>query len=201
MNSAQVGILIVVSWVAVGLVIGLVMGRRGHNTLTWMILGAVLGPLTVPLAMHAVRDERTSRSHELSQGSPGPGTVDVLVGIDGSPESEAALRTVVGLLGGRLGRLTLAGVVDFDSVGSTPPWDNEAQALEVLARLRDSMQALSPGTTVLGGQPATALIKEAVEGGYEMLAIGRRGHGAAKALMGSTANRLAHGANIPVLIV
>jgi nucleotide-binding universal stress UspA family protein len=44
-------------------------------------------------------------------------------------------------------------------------------------------------------------MKEAVEGGYDLLAVGRRGHGASKRLIGSTASRLAHGADVPVLIV
>lgn len=201
MNRTQVGIVIVVAWVTIGLVVGLLMGRRGHHALASMALGVVLGPLMIPLARNSTRDEARSRPHELIPGVAGAGTVDVLVGIDGSPASEAALHAVAGLLGSRIGRLTLVCVVDYDSVGSTPPWDEEVRATEVLERLRSSVQDLTPGTAVLPGQPAAALMKEAVEGGYELLVIGKRGHGAAKALMGSTASRLAHGANVPILIV
>jgi nucleotide-binding universal stress UspA family protein len=44
-------------------------------------------------------------------------------------------------------------------------------------------------------------MKHAREEGYELLAIGKRGHGRSKALLGSTASRLAHGTEVPVLIV
>jgi hypothetical protein len=172
----QAVIAIVVTWVAIGVVVGIVMGRRGYHSPTWILVGAVFGPLTIPLTTHAVRDARRwSRPRTLFAGSVGTGTVDVLVGIDGSAGSEAALRNAVRLLGDRIGRLTLAGVVDYDSVGSTPPWDNETRALEDLERLRNAAHDVNPGTMVLVGQPATALMKEAVEGGYELLVIGRRG--------------------------
>lgn len=201
MSGAQVWISLIVAWVVVGLIVGVIMGRRGHHTILWMTLGAAFGPLTLPLATQAVRDARTSRSRELSAGSAGTGTIDVLVGIDGSAHSEAAVRATVRLLGNRIGRLTLAGVIDYDSMGSIPPWYNEARALELLERLQSSVRDPNPGTTVLVGQPATALMKEAVEGGYDLLAVGRRGAGASKRLIGSTASRLAHGADVPVLIV
>jgi nucleotide-binding universal stress UspA family protein len=70
-----------------------------------------------------------------------------------------------------------------------------------LERSAAAADVLEPGTVLLVGQPAAALMKHAAEEGYELLVVGRRGHGASKALLGSTAMRLAHAAGVPVLVV
>lgn len=61
--------------------------------------------------------------------------------------------------------------------------------------------AIAPGTVLLVGQSREALMRHAAEEGYEVLVVGRRGHGASNVLLGSTATRLAEGTGIPVLIV
>jgi len=97
-----------------GLVLAGVMGRRGHDPFGWWLLGTVLGPLALPLALSAERKRRSAVVRVLRQGTPGGGPVDVLVGIDGSPEAAAALMAALDLLGPRLGRLTLAAVTRPD---------------------------------------------------------------------------------------
>jgi len=52
----------------------------------------------------------------------------------------------------------------------------------------------------VSGSPADALGRLAEEGGYDLLAIGARGRGASKALLGSVATRLARGTGVPVFI-
>jgi hypothetical protein len=42
---------VMVAWLAIGIVTGTTMGRRGHDGFTWLLLGATLGPLVVPLAL------------------------------------------------------------------------------------------------------------------------------------------------------
>jgi hypothetical protein len=39
------------AWLAIGVMTGLVMRRRGQDWFTWWLLGTVLGPLVIPLAM------------------------------------------------------------------------------------------------------------------------------------------------------
>jgi nucleotide-binding universal stress UspA family protein len=126
--------------------------------------------------------------------------VDVLVGIEGSSESGVALRTVVELLGTRIGRLTLAGVVSFDNT-SQQAVENAERAVRLLEESAASTHPLKPGTLLLFGEPAGALTSHASEDGYELLVIGRRGRGASKTLLGSTASRAPVGTGIPVLIV
>lgn len=186
-------------WLTVGLTLGVVMGRRGHASFQWLFVGAALGPLALPLAWAAVRDEQ-HRTRELTEGVPGGGTVDVLVGIDGSPESEVALRSAVQSFGTRIGRLTLARVVDFDNTSQQAREDAE-RAIRSLEASVASTDAHEPGTILLSGQPAEALTKHASEEGYELLVIGRRGRGASNTFLGSTASRVANGSDVPVLIV
>jgi hypothetical protein len=46
---------VMAAWLAIGVVSGITMGRRGHDGFTWMLLGATLGPLVVPLALSTQR--------------------------------------------------------------------------------------------------------------------------------------------------
>ena len=124
----------------------------------------------------------------------GTGPVDVLVGADGSPESEAAMDSVVALLGDRLGRLTLATVVPYGDI--TAP---ERQATEALRQL--TPRAPAADLEVLHGHPSAALRQYAVEGGYQLIVVGTRGRGLTKGILGSAATELARDSEIPVLLV
>ena len=194
-------LLIAVAWGTIGVAAAILMGRRGHNAFAWLILGAALGPLCIPVAMVAVIEERTHVKREVVDGRAGQGPVDILVGIDGSRESEAALRRTGALFGTRIGRLTLASVEDFDTAGSGDPLMSEDRTALRLERVASEFGAQRPSAIILSGRPAEALIRYATDEGYELIAIGRRGRGASKAVMGSTASRLARGADVPVIIV
>ena len=47
--------IVMVAWLAIGVATGIAMGRRGHDGFTWLLLGATLGPLVVPLALSTWR--------------------------------------------------------------------------------------------------------------------------------------------------
>ena len=191
-------------WLAVALTIGItlavVMGRRGHSAFEWFLLGVILGPIALLLAWGRVRSEAASRNREIVDAVPGSGTgpVDVLVGIDGSAESETALQTAVEILGPRIGRLTLAGVTEFD-YGSSQAQADTKRALDGLRAMAASASVSLPGIMILSGRAADALSEHALRDGYQLLVVGRRGRGASKAILGSTAEKLAS-APIPVLV-
>src|SRR5581483_11970473 len=113
----------------VGLTLSLVMGRRGHDAFGWLLLGTLFGPLAAVFAVEARGQERPGPKLVAVRRSIGPGPVDVLAGVDGSPESEAALLAAAGILGPRLGRLTLATVIPYDS-----GFDRERTARAALER-------------------------------------------------------------------
>ncbi|MDZ7733349.1 MAG: universal stress protein [Acidimicrobiia bacterium] len=113
----MIGVIVaVVVWLLCGAGIALVIARLGHAPRLWFGL-AFLGPLLALLALSQHTDDGAAvDARTLSTGEPGAGHADVLVGIDGSPESRAAVDEVVGLLGPALGRLVLAAVIDVETV-------------------------------------------------------------------------------------
>jgi nucleotide-binding universal stress UspA family protein len=187
-------------WLTVAITLAVLMGRRGHSPFEWFLIGAVLGPIALPIAWGRIRDEPTAPDREVVDVAPGSGAgpVDVLVGIDGSVESEAALRTAVEILGPRIGRLTLVGVTGFD-YGNPQVKADTKHALETLRGMAASASVAHLGITILSGRPADALPEYALRDGYQLLVVGRRGRGASKAILGSTAAQLAS-APIPVLV-
>jgi len=135
--------LVVVLWILIGVIASVVMGRRGHASFTWLLLGALLGPLVIPVGLSADRSARRPdprlQVRRLREGGSGAGPVDVLVGIDGSDRSIEALRAAVGLFSEGIGRLTLAGVIDFDSARASRTGEtNRLQPRTWNARRRSS---------------------------------------------------------------
>ncbi len=193
-TTSQALVAIAVSWLFIGVALSLAMGRRGHQGFGWGVTGTVLGPLAVLFALDAVHQERREIPRRLAPGRPGGGSIDVVVGIDGSAESRAALVEVIGLLGSRLGRLTLATVIPFDGPSGA---DRLAEAeLDRQARVVGAV----PELELLHGRPADALGHFARDGRYHLLVIGTRGYGLSKAVLGSTARQLARRSPVPILI-
>jgi nucleotide-binding universal stress UspA family protein len=182
-------------WLSVGLTLSLVMGRRGHDAFGWLILGTLFGPLGAILAVEARGEERARPEMVAPPQSDRVGPVDVLVGVDGSPESAAALAAATALLGPSLGRLTLATVIPYDSGVA-----RQRTARAELERLGGTVDS-GPELELLHGRAGPALLEHAAVGGYDMLVIGTRGAGASKALLGSTAADIAESAKLPVLLM
>jgi nucleotide-binding universal stress UspA family protein len=185
-------------WLAIGFTLAIVMGRRGHNSFGWLVVGSVTGPLAVLFAIDARRhDEQLHpipvipyRPQEVPQGP-----VNVLVGYDGSPESSAALDAAAVLLGTRAGRVTVATVVPYGDVDESERVAREQ--LLSLARRRSGGREFE----ILHGHPSAALAQRATEGGYDLIVLGTRGAGANKSIFGSAATELAAGCGVPVLMV
>jgi nucleotide-binding universal stress UspA family protein len=198
------------TFVCIGFVLAIVMGRLGRSPFAWGVLGAVLGPIALLLALVAAKTQR-SWSRLVASGVPGSGPVDVLVGIDGSPESAAATTAALDLLGGRVGRLTLVAVTEIDdSVAGRQEQARlqhklERQAQAVRAWLRGhplaAEQTVMPQLVLRSGQPAATLDRIAAEDGYGLLVVGARGAGLSGVLLGSVATRLAARASVPVLVI
>ena len=202
--------LIGVTWVCIGLVLSIVMHRRGQLGYAWLVLGVLMGPMAIVFAWDTLRHDATNGPQVIDPGVPRRGSIDVLVGVDGSAGSSAAVDAAVELFQHGLGRLTLAAVIpkgDFAGSG-----DERAARLELqrqAARVRACQPAaeilrathLQPELIVLRGSPADELVSAAANGGYDVLAVGSRGAGLANSLLGSVANALASGCPIPALVV
>ncbi|MGZ8763568.1 MAG: universal stress protein [Acidimicrobiia bacterium] len=194
MSGPALIIVVAAVWLTIGFVLSLVLGRRGHDGFTWFVVGTLLGPLAVLLAIDAIQNGERRRSSVVAAGSSGGGSTNLLVGIDGSPEARAALETAVAMFGTSLGRVTLVRVIPFDSGTGT---DGDAAAS--IEREAARFPALHPRIEVARGNPATVLRELAASGSYDVLVIGSQGAG--RHLFGSAARELGAASPIPVLLV
>ena len=105
MNSTLVMVLVVI-WLVAGLLSGLWMARRGYDPL-WILVALPLGLLFVPIAVERVKNRPAADGFALHAGPPASSDTNagprVLVGLDGSAESERALATVLKLFGSHCG--------------------------------------------------------------------------------------------------
>ena len=198
--------LVAAAWIGIGLTLSFVLGRRGHDGFSWFILGVVLGPLAIALAVDSWRNDERPQTRTLAMpampatpsapaAAPRGTGVDVLVGFDGSPESRAAVSTAVELFADRLGRLTLVTVIPYDGGR-----DAERDAVTALDREATRLGWLAPGLEVVHGHASQALTEATIAGGYDLLVIGTKGAGRAH-LFGSAASELARNSKVPVLLV
>jgi nucleotide-binding universal stress UspA family protein len=204
--------LLMATFVCIGFVLAIVMGRLGHSPFAWGVLGVVSGPIALLLALVTAKTQR-SWSRLVASGVAGSGPVDVLVGIDGSPESAAATIAALDVLGGRVGRLTLVAVTEIDdSVAGRREQarlqrelERQAEAVRVWLRrhpLSDQAErTVMPQLVLRSGQPAATLDRIAAEDGYGLLVVGARGAGLSGVLLGSVATTLAARASVPVLVI
>ena len=199
MTSDQIALLFLAAWVVHAVVLGIVMHRRGYNGFGWGVVAGALGPLATLLAV--VRTVPETADVHTRSGTPGPGTVDLLAGIDGSTASIDAARDAIELLDRRIGRVGLATVEPRDGTAEHEA-TGKAHLDVAVAALAPTLQALglSPDTVVLHGRPAVALGEHAKQQGYDVLSIGTRGRGLSRAVLGSVATALASTSTIPVLV-
>lgn len=199
MSFTAFALLVAAVWLAIGIVVSIGMRRRGHAFFTWWYLGAMLGPLALPLALDAIFRGRRLAVTMVSAPSTHAGGVAVLVGIDGSAASLATAHAAVALLGDRVDRFTLAAVVDYDAVSGGRA-DRRSHAEGELAHAAAALSGVPTERVILVGAPAEALASAARDGGFDLLVVGSRGRGASRALLGSVASHLARGIGVPVLL-
>lgn len=191
------------AWVVVGMITAVMMRRRGHTLAGWLVLGVLFGPFTISLAIAARSREETAVPTTVFEGERVLGQIDVLVGFDGSPESEAALRHAVRMLGPGISRLAIATVVDFEAA--------QPDAVAASREVRDAaiaeaegaaatVQWPRPEVVILGGRPADALGHFATTEGFDVVVVGAHGRSASKAILGSTSARLIRECPVPVLV-
>jgi nucleotide-binding universal stress UspA family protein len=150
-------------------------------------------------------EELLSRAERLTVGT-------IVVGVDGSPGAELALRFAAGeakLRGADLRVVTawhvptMAYSGGFAAAAIDPTeFEKSARAgLEQTVRaLADELTGLKVEQVVELGQPAELLVEQAK--GADLLVVGTRGHGGfAGLLLGSVSQQCAHHAPCPVVIV
>jgi nucleotide-binding universal stress UspA family protein len=203
MTTAAFFLGVLATWLLIGVVLAVVMGRRGYSAFSWGVLGAVLGPLAVPLAVSAARGKPSDFPKTVVTSDRIDGGVDVLIGIDGSVQSEAALTRVVAMMSNCLGRVVLAWVLDFDTAVANMRRGEKERAERALKEQAARLGAMGvPAEGVLlAGRPASALVEYATSNGFSLVVIGTRGSGASRRVFGSVATELAQHTRVPVMMV
>lgn len=202
-------VVLVLLWLLVGFGFGIYEARRGHWRWLWLV-GAIAGPFAGSLTRQLEKNESLAVPLDMSAGSgQGPGSVGLLAGVDGSAESIDAAGRAADLLGSRLGAMTLAMVADFEVHEAVPgpvgPDDKavhgEREVLGEAAELLSRRVGFEPATVLLSGRPADALHRYASEQEFDVIAVGSRGKGLSKRMLGSCASQLPHGSPVAALIM
>jgi nucleotide-binding universal stress UspA family protein len=136
----------------------------------------------------------------------------ILVGVDGSLESIAALAIATDIAQAHGGTITVATAVE----PAEASWTARGLAADTLetdtVRRKAALAVLSaaaagipsslhPEQTVLRGRAASALAEQAEAGQFDLVVVGHRGrNGVARALLGSVADRLVQISTVPVLV-
>jgi nucleotide-binding universal stress UspA family protein len=138
---------------------------------------------------------------------------NILVSVDGSPDSELALNEAIDLAKVSNARLTI-----LTAIVHPPSWAysgiNAGAAQQVAGELeQEAKQILHDAeqrvpqeisvTTVLSSDPVRqALLKRVDEGQHDLVVMGSRGRGAvASTVLGSVSHHMLHHSPVPVLIV
>jgi len=143
-----------------------------------------------------------------------PSPLRVLVGVDFSPESRAALRVARNLVRRTKGKLTLAHVRPLSDIRAAvveergdllrrPPGElGRAIASHYRRRFeRLTGRRKDEDFRLIRSDPAPGLCREAARG-YDLLVLATRGHGlGTEFLLGSTVQEVIHRSPIPVVVV
>lgn len=180
------------------------MIRRGHSAV-WMLIAVALGPLFVPIAL-----ERAERGFRLVRSGPGgppqpraepPAGPRILIGMDGSAESEHALTTAVELFGSTCEAVVLAEVVCYEAAEEAGQAELDAASTR-LATFAASLESrlLPVSFDILVGPPAKTLRAFAEREEMDLVVVGRRGRGLTGRLLGSVSADLVEHSVVPVLV-
>jgi nucleotide-binding universal stress UspA family protein len=139
--------------------------------------------------------------------------LNILVALDGSPDSDQALSDAIDLAESEHARLTLFSAVSGPrtvayagvdgSLTATLLRQAESDSEELLRTAVERVPAQVSVSTVLSHDPVRpALLRQLKDGHHDLLVMGSRGRGALRSiLLGSVSHYALHHSHIPVMIV
>ncbi|MGQ0802360.1 MAG: hypothetical protein ACT4PI_00630 [Actinomycetota bacterium] len=151
-------------WLTTGPVLAWRMGRQGFDPGSWLVLGLVVGPLAIPLALMDTLWWTPPPPLVVRRAQPGAGELDALVVVSPAEEWLARAQQAIDQLGAGLRRLAVVCVL--------PAAGPQRDQVEVAAALRRDAEILaSPtiGLAVLFGRPDDAVRRFAAAEGYEVV--------------------------------
>lgn len=187
-----------VIWSSFGLLASIWFRRRGHNFLLFAGLGVWMGPLVV-LLMRLVVADQNKPVRLVRTGEPHTGSIDVLVGVDGSDSSGASVLEAVELLAPAVRRLRIVTVLDPETANSPGAFSTDDALESTLAQTASAIGFEHAELALVTGRADLALVEHATAEGFDMLVVAHRHHGFLSWVLGSTVERLAR--NAPVTLV
>lgn len=169
--TPRVGFAFLLVWAATGIAAAIVLRQRGHHFGSNAALGLVFGPLFIPLAVQygrARHDRARTGPVVITAGTTGPGPVDVLVGLVGDAPDVSAVLPVLRSLGERLGRLTVARVLNFEFMLDEQERTRAALELSCSSLF---LYEHDPELVLLGGHIRHALCDHASRAGYHLVVM------------------------------
>jgi nucleotide-binding universal stress UspA family protein len=178
-----------------------VVGSHGTGPLAGLVLGSVA---------HAVAHKAPCPAVLVPEGSLKTQIDNIVVGVDGSPASSAAVKWAASEAMLWDAHLTLVHAWDYpySDLRNGPVMPSELMELDAARVLKLELRELNHShqiperlsTRLLFGSPAGALIAIAAEA--DLLVVGARGRGAVRsALLGSTSSYAIHYARCPIAII
>jgi nucleotide-binding universal stress UspA family protein len=131
----------------------------------------------------------------------------ILVALDGSADSQTALRHAVVLARDQNAKLTLLTVVPHTAtpVGpgvAPPPETAESHNAIIKEALAEIPKDIGVTTRLERGEIAPTILKALAAGNYDLMVMGSHGHSRVhRALLGSVSERVLHKAAVPVLML
>lgn len=212
-------VLVLAGWVLVGLGVALVMIRRGHDVVIWLVLGVATGPFAIalaglgaylerqapaPAAERTVSEATVGTAEEAGAAASGvapTGRIRILAGIDGSDAANRAVLAAATLLGTALRSVTLLTILDYDTAFGASAARLDRITGETQAAAARSLSALGVRTLsarAIGGA-AEQIVLRAASGDCDLIVLGA--HRRRQSPLGSVTNRVAEKAQAPLLII
>jgi nucleotide-binding universal stress UspA family protein len=184
----------------------IVMGTHGRKGLDLAFLGSTTNAVLRLSALPVL----TIRPGEHTADLPRRVFERIMVGIDDSGPSDAAIATVVALPAEDRQVLTFCSVADEHLMGAWSEVESgmvqvlqaDAQSVVTKALAVASQNGVTADGFVLAGSPTDSLINFAVQKQSDLMVVGSHGRrGAQRVLLGRLAEALVRTAPVPVLVV
>lgn len=192
--------------VIVSMVVVSYLARRwGHDPFGWALIAAAIGPIAIValIGTHGADVARPRAFERVSDGRDGGDAI--LAAVDGSPAGARIARYIIDLHQPDVRPMLLL-VLPREDVERTDPVNKaerdahiERATAEPVRILRD---AGLPASVIVGyGVPGEEIVRCAAEQGVAAIAVGRRGAGLTRALLGSVSEYVVRHARQPVVVV
>ncbi|NNC81818.1 MAG: universal stress protein [Acidimicrobiales bacterium] len=184
-------------WSALGLFSVWLLRRNGH-TVAWAGLALWMGPIVLLLAQSVPQD--SGRVIYFHPGTDLPGSLNVLVGLDGSSGSVTSAKAALEPLRPVIHRIRLVSVIDIETGKAPENYSVDDELIEALHAASRTLEMPEAELALVSGRADHALMTHAVDEAMDLVVVAHRQHRFASVLLGSTVARLAKHSSVPILI-